>query len=214
MAYPSAHWLLTFGGTINASETWTTTLRIAGTHPATQAANQAACDAYATAVNNSFTTRNFFTNKATLGQVKLNWVDEDGKYVDPWTNVVDYVPEHVNAASGTIVLPSQCAWVVSLGTAVARGPAHAGRMYWPYPNQALNSDGRMTLAQADAASGQMVQFINAIKAVTIVSGVPAIYSKIGTGFVHPITRLSVGRVVDTMRSRRTSQAEERVWVTL
>jgi hypothetical protein len=214
MAYPDPHWLLTFGGSLPGGEQWTCTARLAGVHVTTSALGQAACDAYASAIDGWWTDAVMISHMVKLGTVKLNWVDTAGHYIDTWTNRTDFDPEHANSGGMWEQHPNQIAWVVSLGTAATRGHAHAGRMFLPIPAPKLEANGTVSTTDTGIGLLSAKDLINAINGVTEVSAHVCIMSKIGSGTANAVTKVGLGRALDTMRSRRRSVPEGTTWEAL
>lgn len=143
---------------------------------------------------------------AKIRSVKLNLIGEDGRYANQQT--VEYEPDPPIGGSAQVTIAPQLALVVSLGTAFRRGRAHAGRFYLPLPGTGLGTDGRLpanftgTLAQT---SRVMLDEFNTALGPDWRVGV---VSDLGTGNAHRVTHVRVGRVLDTLRSRRSSLNEE------
>lgn len=142
---------------------------------------------------------------ADLAEVKFNNIDPvTGKYSLPVSNnhVVDPVVSGVAAVG-----PGQLSLAVTTATALARGRGHAGRFYPPtgLPAALNGSDGTISAVIAEEVGDSAAQLINELNAVD-----PAyravVFSKVGQS-VEVITHLRVGRIYDTMRSRRTSLQE-------
>jgi len=117
--------------------------------------------------------------------------------------------------------PPQLAWVATLGTGHSFGMAQSGRMYWPVPVVVAATTQAQT---GQTAAGAANLFRDLIKpALTAVEGeistllVPsfiAVMSKTGgkanpngVGTTNEVTEISVGRALDTMRSRRGNVQE-------
>lgn len=214
--YSRAHAILTFGGPLfSATEEWSMSLRLAGTMPleaADPAAEQVLCEAYAEAIRLQWVkTTSLPSYQAALGWVKFNKVDVNGHYRFQHTNRKDYATA-VQAGKTTGTQAPQVSQVITLRTAEKRGLAHSGRMYVPTPAHSVGADGRISTADQTAQATWAKDLINAINAVnagalvTIMSkgseskGLPPVD--------HLVNRVEIGRVYDTMRSRRTSLAEE------
>jgi hypothetical protein len=157
------------------------------------------------AVKTFFTTAPIGT-QASLESVKLNEIGTDGHYTQPTSVEYFYSP----LAPGTFS-PSpapQVALAVSLRTAVARGRANSGRFYVPLPAEApAVGDGRIVPATAINFADKAAALINSLNASMNSEWVVAVNSKVGTGAQHKVTHVEVGRVLDTIRSRRSSLDE-------
>ena len=68
------------------------------------------------------------------------------------------------------------------------------------------ADGRISASEALEALNQITSFLDVINAAS--GGSAIVASKERTGAQHTVTGVRIGRVLDTMRSRRTSLAEE------
>lgn len=155
---------------------------------------------------------------AKLTGIKLNRIDVDGKYMDSETYEHTY-PTPI-AGSGPAGAVPQLSIVTSLYSAHPRTTGGKGRMYWP-PSQltatALGADGRISAAGAAQYAQGSAQFIRTINAAYSAQSVPAlacIASKVGAGVFQGIEEVGVGRVVDTMRSRRNKLDEDKVFSTV
>jgi hypothetical protein len=142
---------------------------------------------------------------AHLDTIKYNLIDVAGHYADPTATVRwdASSPTSGGAAPGAI---PQAAGVVSLMTANARGLAHTGRFYMPLFTCALGTDGRISEANATTVAERATTFLDALNADDDTYRV-AVLSNVGAGHQNHVTHVRVGRVIDTMRSRRTSLAE-------
>lgn len=112
--------------------------------------------------------------------------------------------------------PPQCALAVTL-EGDSRGPGRFGRFFLPLPGAALGDDLRITTSQADGFMTGVTGFLQAIRnsraannapdlgthQIINVSSLPAASG----GSYQPVTRVRLGRVVDTI-SRRRRQMEE------
>lgn len=116
-------------------------------------------------------------------------------------------------------MPAQLTVVATLQTALERGRGSKGRMFLPPTSTLLDSqlgtDGRIPASNADAyADGvrKLVVDLNAayvgIQSGDEKVGKVGVASNAGTGSFRPVTEIRVGRVVDTMRSRRAKLIED------
>jgi len=215
MAYSTPYHYLTFGGPYGASEQWSVGLKMATSGTArTQEDEQTIL----TAMQATLTTQwnlesNPVGNSAALAWVKYNLVGTNGKYVNNWTSVKDFAP----VLSGTQgPYPFQIALVATLQTDAARGLASKGRIFLPCPRYPIDgADRRISSANALAAATWVAGLITAVNDVPNVGSV-YVFSAGGNrnGVLTPGTRrlvnaVSVGTVLDTMRSRRTNLVEQR-----
>jgi hypothetical protein len=192
---------------------WSCGLRVADTVPPVDAAaSQAVCDAYALVIHDWFAAQPLIDQRAKLTTVKMNWIGTDGKYIHPYTSRVDYA-QGVPAVGNGAVYPNQVSIVITLGTGVARGLAHQGRIYLPLPSKALGEGGVLTLGDQNYYADEVFDLLNSLNAldgnrrVAVMSkGTP----KTPQGTTHLVTTVEVGAVLDTMRSRRSKIPESRV----
>lgn len=115
-------------------------------------------------------------------------------------------------ASG-VSLPLQIAWAVTT-VGADRGPARFGRFYLPGPARTVEADGRVNQPQTQEALAQVVTFTKAVSDAVDLSGFTTSanlvnVSGIGTGTTQVVDHLELGRVLDTMRSRRNKLDEAR-----
>lgn len=193
---------LVWGGRLYEAEQWSCSLHVNSPAGLNLAAStfQAALTAWmgdgGAAIN----------DKAHLDEIKFNEiVPTTGRYALPTTNVLAQNDIAVGTTQGGA---PQLSLVISLRTALPRGRGHAGRFYSPTGNLGVGSDGRISAvaaAGAAAAGAQLVSSINDVVAVG--TGKVVVFSKIAQT-VQEVTSVRVGRVIDTMRSRRTSLSEE------
>lgn len=211
MANYAEHVLIRWGGKLAAEETWSCGLRLQG---------MAGSDDVTTAQGNledfAELVRLFCTNSqswhnglCSLDWVKANAIGPDGKYSQAYTNLHEFSPA---IDLGTGAAPSQLAVAVTLRTAVSRGRAHAGRFYIPTGFTTVQADGRMGQADAQNIAGAAAAFIQGIN-VQVTGYKVAVFSPLEP-IARAVTRVEVGRVVDTQRRRRNQLAEDYVGVDL
>jgi hypothetical protein len=143
-----------------------------------------------------------------LTGIKLNRINAAGHYEDPVT--MEHVYSSPIAGTGGGVSPAQNSMVSTLATAIPRGRGSKGRMYLPPCGHigTLGTDGRVTAAGALACAASTRSFINALNAVYTLVGSVGVASNAGAGAFNHVSEVRVGRVVDTVRSRRTSLLED------
>lgn len=107
--------------------------------------------------------------------------------------------------------PNQVAIAVSLRTVTNIGRAHKGRFYVPVPSMPVITSGRINSAYPPdlaANASTLLQAINSEFGTNpTTGGRVSIMSNIGTGTTRSVTRVLVGDVLDTIRSRRNAFAE-------
>lgn len=124
--------------------------------------------------------------------------------------------------SGVSSMPLQIALAVTLHSE-AGGPTGRGRVYLPAPvTGALGADGRLSTTVRDGYNTSLKAFLDACNVslngtsagarIVVASG-----GSVTKGIppaLRPVTRISVGRVLDTQRRRRGKLPEERAFSTL
>lgn len=156
------------------------------------------------------------TAQAKLTGIKLNRIGTDGRYVDATTMEHTYgTPISGGGSAGTFPAP-QLATVATLRTAVERGRGSKGRMYLPACGGywTMQSDGRALITDAQAVADGVSTLITQLNTLyasppgVATPGRVVIASKVGTGVFRRVNQVTVGRVVDTMRSRRNKLVED------
>lgn len=151
---------------------------------------------------------------ALLTGFKLNAIGSDGLYATSDPNEFTYPTPLVGG--GNFNAPAQLATVVTHRTAVDRGRASKGRAFLPVCDgyQAPAADGRATEAAASRVANAwaaMIGDINDLYASARTGdealGVVSVMSNIGAGTTRAVTRVTTGRVTDTVRSRRNKISE-------
>lgn len=148
---------------------------------------------------------------AKLKSVKLNRIGVDGTYQDPLTmEKVFAAPVVGGGASGGV---PQLSLVATLRGTDTRGAAAKGRMYWPVSQackNALDTAGKVTQATAlqhAHGTANLIRLLNSAYNAAGVNAVAVIASRTGAGRFQVVDNVTVGRVVDTMRSRRNKLTE-------
>lgn len=217
MVYPANFFRLVIGGTLY-SETWNTSLSVFGLP--NQASDGTILASLASVVSGWFastgTTGPTFNSNVKLTHIKFNRIGPDGTYVDPVSQTHIYPTPVAGGGTATAVAP-QLAVVASLRTAFERGRASKGRMYLPPAAGYVNpsgTDGRAATADAVRIATSVATLINSVNAAMVTwnggstGGNVAVMSNVGAGAWHSVTEVRAGRVVDTMRSRRSSLEED------
>lgn len=215
MTFPAAHYLLTFGGTLPGAEQFSQSLRLATTGflDTSPESGQSVVDDYAAALQTAWAAQVCSSGNAKLTWCKINAIGVNGKYSNDWTNRADFT-ETAGGGPVTSQHPNQVSLVTTLLTGTARGLAARGRMFWPVPGFGVSATtGVISPTDQGYALTAVKDFIEAINAVNANSQV-AVMSKVRTGAIHLVTSVAVGRVLDTMRSRRQSLKEEATVVEL
>lgn len=155
----------------------------------------------------------FFTagpigNAAQLDHVKLNEIGADGHYVSS-SETVEHIYETPIVGGGSQNPPPQIAQAVSLVTSHTRGFACRGRFFIPSPaNAALVAEGgRVSVAAAASLATAATTFINALN-VELDPYRVSVMSKEQGGYMREVRNVRIGRVLDTIRSRRGQIPED------
>jgi hypothetical protein len=150
-----------------------------------------------------------------LTGVKFNRIGADGRYLD---DPIETVLTPIGGGAGNIQVPPQLSVAATLRGPNERQRAGRGRMYLPptaSTTQGIGTDGRMAITAATNVAAGVVTLIQNLNDVTFAASVPAvagIASKAGAGAFQAVERVTVGRVVDTIRSRRNKLSEDFVEV--
>lgn len=162
------------------------------------------------------------TQAARLTGIKLNLIGPDGRYLGPETMEHTY-PAPIAGGVSTNP-PPQLAVVATIRTAEPRGLASKGRMYLPPANgfyTPLATDGRASDVSALRVATAMTTLFdgindvyNALPVTDAARGRVGVASDRLAGQFRVATEVSVGRVVDTMRSRRNKLDEAPEFATI
>lgn len=193
---------LVWGGRLFDTEQWSCSLHFGSPDTASgdAADYEPALKAWMTRVGSNI------SSFAHLDEVKFNIINPTtGRYLFPVSNT-DVLAASVTGAKD--IGPGQNTLAVTTRTALARGRGHAGRFYPPTGSfsQNMSADGRMAATDAQACALSAAQLISALNAVNPEIHA-VVFSKVGQS-QEAIVGVSVGRVLDTMRSRRTSLLED------
>ena len=149
-----------------------------------------------------------FLQNVRLTGVKLNLIGPDGRYAQDETGEYT-LPAPVAGTMGADA-PAQLSMVITLQSAIARGRGSKGRMYLPpsEPVVQVSSDGRVSAARALQQAVAVEYLINLLNAHYAGTGMVGVASDQGAGVFAPVVEVRCGRVVDTVRSRRSSLDED------
>jgi hypothetical protein len=202
MVYPRSHLRLVSSGPLYTTERWSFGVNLIGGVSAPDTVPPAVEAAVRALVNNAY-----FPTGSGVDSIKLNLIGPDGKYVDT-ANTVLLEPETPIVGTGTNRYPPQIAIAVTLNTAAKRGRASRGRFFLPIGGQ-VEADGQMSDNVATALAGMATTFLNALTDA-VPGWRPGVASNLGNGTERFVSHVSVGRVYDTIRSRRAAIPEEYV----
>jgi hypothetical protein len=215
VAYTKDHLLVTVQGTAWAgSETWQFGVRaeLAAGYvpvPGVPGELQTMADALA-APTEAFLTSNLIrmTSNARLTAIKVAYVQANGHYPpDGVPGIYSYgVPGIPGTGVGSVV--PQATIACTLLTTKPRGRSSRGRFYLPPQIQPLQADGRLLEGTCNEIESECKTWLNAIRGTAQATEI-LVMSKLGTGTTSTVNAVGVGRVVDTMRSRRRALKEDR-----
>lgn len=214
MVYPT-HWLLQFGGPMIGGEIWSCGLRLRGIPAfADLIDQQSVCDdLFDDVVTWMQTAGSGWSTRSQLEFAKFNQIDANGHYVDQENTTQTIFSGGGNLPAGTdgSDYPNQVALAITWTTAVNRGLASKGRLYIPTPIFTLQGGVGISPLDAQSAADAARQFIVNVnnqpgfdQANPLVASV---VSRVGAGTHRPITGVRVGRVLDTIRRRRSALQE-------
>lgn len=155
------------------------------------------------------------TQRAVVTSYKLNLIGTDGRYFNdgPGNEVI----LSGTVGGGAFAPPAQLATVATLRTTADRGLASKGRMFLPAcaGYQDVDTNGQAATSAATRVAGAVRQFFIDINAAYAAAqsgdealGRVGVASDKGVGQFRQVTKVAVGRVPDTMRSRRGKLDED------
>ncbi len=212
MPWPT-HYLITFRGTLGNPpiEIWSTSLRLSRQLAGTSDydLDQGDLDDLANDFG-GFLEAGFFGSEVKFTEARAYKIGADGRTVGDVLYSVLATPR--GGVAGAPAHPWQCTPVLSFRTNVQRGPASRGRMYLPPVRIPVDAgDGKMSSAARDALLEQCRQFIvdaNNRPGIEDGTGNVSVVSPRAGGKIADVNRLRMGRVFDTMRSRRNALLED------
>lgn len=203
---------LVWGGRLYTDEAWTCSVHIDANEILAQAAEdfKAAIAAWVGRADSQL------SGAAKLDFIKFNrllpFVLPNGKTSMRYALSTTNEHQELAMANGAGTAgPPQLSTALTFRTGISRGRASKGRIFPPSGQPGLGADGRISASDAGfiAASGAtLIRELNAVVAGPGTASV-VVFSNIGQ-LVENVQSVAVGRVVDTMRSRRTSLNEEHV----
>lgn len=213
MPFLTSHKYLSIAGSLRGGERFSFGLRLTtGSFGGDYEADQDLCDQMADIIANWWGNRGTIAGNAILDTVKYNLVNTEGKYAHDYT-AAHYFVTPVPGGGAQSPYPNQITTVVTLETGLQRGLAHRGRVFLPAPNAPVGADGRLLEADAQGIANSFRDLLDLINAGPWSDQV-IVASNTRGGAIRVVTGVSVGRVLDTMRSRRTSLEEGRMSVAL
>jgi hypothetical protein len=210
------HFRFTVRGIFDSSpETWVTGFHMTSTQPLSADAHlgDISESGVSAAVEGFFGGSTFCAN-AKVTDWRAYEIGNDGLMLGDGPLLHDYVASGPSGSAGAWKYPAQVACVISL-IAAHRGPAKRGRMFLPAPAAPVGSGGRISDADAADIRTATTTFLKAVsdsidmadtassEGCNVSTGPPGST----TGTLQVIDHLEVGRVYDTIRSRRRSMLE-------
>lgn len=142
-----------------------------------------------------------------VSQVKSAVIGTNGLYTgEPFVD--DFAPVPFAGSAQVPLFPFQVSLCMSLQTG-QRGPRKRGRVYLPTPMVTLEPDGQFQAGQATAIRDRFATFLNNLNNHTGPdANAPEVVIASSKGLNTVVNGVRVGRVLDTMRSRRRSLPED------
>jgi hypothetical protein len=213
VTYDTGHALFTVHGTLGVpvAEEWSFGIRLLTAGPLTQAQCASACSTMVAPTAALFAA--VATDPAKLTHIKCAYIQPDGHY-PPGQSAGEFNwPTPVGIGGTPTANPFQTALAVTLTTAITRGNANKGRLFLPLPKFQRDQSGLIQTTDATTVANVMKTWLQAFATATPIL-IPRVFSKGGkvdpTPVSHNITGIKVGRVLDTIRSRRRSLPESYV----
>jgi hypothetical protein len=207
MAYPGPFGRLVATGTLFGTETFSFGFSLIPSGTGPYSLNAATNVVTCANLLKAYLATSLTATAVKLTTVKLNLVGPDGKYADPSGSVTYDLPTPGVGTGGLGVAP-QVALAVTLTTANKRGLAHVGRFYHPAPSSDVASDGMIATAFAQQHANDAAKLVNDLNTTFLAQGFRVgVASDVREGKFLPVTGVKVGRVLDTIRSRRTKFGE-------
>lgn len=202
------HVRLTFGGSLGTGtprESWAGTLAIGGDGTDPMLTNLSDSELAGVAAALTAWVNRADTSMATWcthAWTKAALIKADGRYAADPRLRTESAPLAGTVSTNTH--PFQVSRVISFETAL-KTPSGRGRLYSPAPAAAVQADGMVAAANALGAANSAATLLNAInQAITGANRVVVASSK---GYNSAVLSVRVGRVLDTVRSRRTALLE-------
>lgn len=153
-----------------------------------------------------------FSTGVKLTEWRAYQIGTDGKMQgNPLINILG---TPVSGTSGSRFPPQVALAITSVGA--NRGPGRFGRFYLPGPATAIGADWRLSSAQAATFLTASVNFVKAVSDAIDLVGVGASSEMLNVsvrggpdGTKQTVDHLEVGRVYDTLRTRRAQLLEVR-----
>lgn len=142
-----------------------------------------------------------------LTELTAAFIGTDGKYVGGGTqSTIRHTYGTPVIGIGATIGPYANALVISLRTAVKRGPGSNGRAYWPATALSVSGDtGGLTTTQLGPIVTEAAALLNGLNTAKL-SAMPAtgklsVMSAVGSGIAATVTGFRIGRRLDTQERR-------------
>jgi len=152
-----------------------------------------------------------FNNRVQCSGWRAYDIGVDGKMVGN-PRIVEIATASQPKGTGPLLYPPQVSLTATM-EGDNRGPARFGRFYLPGPAHAVGTDMRLTTVSQtsylNAVGAFLTDVADAIDIPTSTARAELVNaSGIGAGAEQSVTKVRMGRVLDTIRRRRTSLLEE------
>lgn len=212
MAYPFEFLKVTFGGSIfSGTDIWVNSMNFGKELEGVGFEGgdwSTAIGDVADAVENWFKApATNISNQAQLEWVKLAYINPDGLYFREPT-IHDYATPIPGA--GTFVSAPQNTIALTFETSKMRAPGRFGRIYPPLNVPSVQFSGMIANSEAEGMRDSAVDFINELAASLRIAGeeeIGLIVASQKTPRNYLVSKVKVGLVIDTQRSRRNAFTE-------
>lgn len=154
---------------------------------------------------------------AKLEYVKFNLIDKATGHYTNQGETIESLFSPLVVHDGGVQIPNQLTQAITLHSDVSRGRGSKGRFYPPSSFMStggttnIGADGRISAANAKATADSAQELISELNAAAS-SFNAVVWSQLAQQ-ARAVEKVSVGRVVDTQRRRRSSLDEDRQFAT-
>lgn len=209
MVYPGVFGRIVASGTLYGGETFSIGLSSVPNFPGSYPLDPATVIDDIAGVFADWWPTQSIASAAALTTVKFNRIGPDGRYESQdETILADIVPPVTGG--GTSGQPAQVALAITLDTNRLRGLAARGRFYLPVPSAPVAADGLISTATAQLYADGATELINDLNAILGDDRPIGVASDVRQGAFQVVRQVRVGRVYDTIRSRRRALPEDYV----
>jgi len=167
---------------------------------------------------NAFHSHARFPAKVVVEEWRAYDIGSDGRMIgNPVLGSWSAATQPKGLGAGNLTYPPQASLVVTL-EAANRGPARYGRMYLPQPYMILDSTARLAATDVSSIGSALRTMLKAIEGANTGADDSHLCNvspggRTSTPTKQSVINLKMGRVIDTMRSRRSKMDEDRQTVT-